>query len=167
MQATQTQPAQATQAPAPPATPKAPLAPVGPVTAAPTPAPGTITIVGADGKTQTIVLPGESPVIGGSEVAAAPPPAPDAEFAQGFTAGVFSLLFAFGLFKLYRRFKRRGMKPAVQNMSLESPERLERMERGIEAIAIEVERISEGQRFVTNLLAESRAPAVPSQSGNR
>jgi hypothetical protein len=28
------------------------------------------------------------------------------------------------------------------------------MEQGIEAIAIEVERISEGQRFVTNLIGE-------------
>jgi hypothetical protein len=38
-----------------------------------------------------------------------------------------------------------------------SPElsnRLDRMEQGIEAIAIEVERISEGQRFVTNLIGE-------------
>jgi hypothetical protein len=32
--------------------------------------------------------------------------------------------------------------------------RLDRMEQGIEAIAIEVERISEGQRFVTNLIGE-------------
>jgi hypothetical protein len=54
----------------------------------------------------------------------------------------------------------------VQQASLESRERLERMERGIEAIAIEVERISEGQRFVTNLMAESRTPSVPSQTGS-
>jgi predicted PurR-regulated permease PerM len=35
-------------------------------------------------------------------------------------------------------------------------ERLQRLEQGIEAMAIEIERISEGQRFVTKLLAESR-----------
>lgn len=38
--------------------------------------------------------------------------------------------------------------------SSESERRLERMEQAIDAIALEVERISEGQRFVTNLLAE-------------
>jgi hypothetical protein len=36
--------------------------------------------------------------------------------------------------------------------------RLERMEQAIESIAIEVERISEGQRFTTRLLSD-RAPA--------
>jgi hypothetical protein len=33
-------------------------------------------------------------------------------------------------------------------------ERTERLERAVDAIALEVERISEGQRFVTRLLAE-------------
>ena len=34
--------------------------------------------------------------------------------------------------------------------------RLERMEQAIEAVAIEIERISEGQRFTTKLLSEGR-----------
>jgi hypothetical protein len=38
--------------------------------------------------------------------------------------------------------------------------RLDRMEQGIEAIAIEIERISEGQRFVTNLIGEQSARAL-------
>lgn len=37
----------------------------------------------------------------------------------------------------------------------EVAERLERMEHALEAVAIEVERISEGQRFTTKLLSES------------
>jgi hypothetical protein len=37
--------------------------------------------------------------------------------------------------------------------------RLERMEQAIDSIAVEVERISEGQRFTTKLLAE-RVPAA-------
>jgi hypothetical protein len=37
--------------------------------------------------------------------------------------------------------------------------RLERMEQAIDSIAIEVERISEGQRFTTKLLAD-RVPAA-------
>ncbi len=34
--------------------------------------------------------------------------------------------------------------------------RLERMEQSLEAVAIEVERISEGQRFTTRLLSEAK-----------
>src|ERR1043165_4037727 len=44
--------------------------------------------------------------------------------------------------------------------------RLERMEQAIDSIAIEVERISEGQRFTTKLLAERNnegSPNVPSR----
>jgi hypothetical protein len=40
----------------------------------------------------------------------------------------------------------------------ETAERLERIERAVEAIAIEVERISEGQRFVTQLMSERPKP---------
>ena len=41
-------------------------------------------------------------------------------------------------------------------------ERMAHIESAVEAIAIEVERISEGQRFVTKLLAErAGAPALP------
>jgi len=39
--------------------------------------------------------------------------------------------------------------------------RLERMEQTIDAMAIEMERISEGQRFVTKLLAERQPERVP------
>ena len=40
--------------------------------------------------------------------------------------------------------------------------RLERMEQSIDSIAVEIERISEGQRFTTKLLAErAKADQVP------
>lgn len=42
--------------------------------------------------------------------------------------------------------------------------RLERIEQGIEAMSMEVERISEGQRFTTKLLSDSRTNALPAQS---
>lgn len=47
--------------------------------------------------------------------------------------------------------------------ALATDARLERMEQAIEAMAIEIERISEGQRFVTRLLAEREqaAKALP------
>jgi hypothetical protein len=41
-----------------------------------------------------------------------------------------------------------------QQIPLDVKERLERMEQSIDSIAVEVERISEGQRFTTKLLAE-------------
>jgi hypothetical protein len=44
--------------------------------------------------------------------------------------------------------------------------RLERMEQAIDSIAVEVERISEGQRFTTKLLAE-RVPAPPLPTDQR
>jgi hypothetical protein len=40
----------------------------------------------------------------------------------------------------------------------DSSRRLERLEQGMDAIAVEIERISEGQRFVTRLLSEGHAP---------
>jgi hypothetical protein len=47
--------------------------------------------------------------------------------------------------------------------------RLERMEQAIDSIAIEVERVSEGQRFTTRLLADrgrEAAPAVTQARGS-
>lgn len=43
--------------------------------------------------------------------------------------------------------------------------RLERMEAAIETIALEVERIAEGQRFTTKLLAERGVPREPVVAG--
>ena len=57
---------------------------------------------------------------------------------------------------------RRSIKPAVPPQALtETAQRLERLESSVDAIAIEIERISEGQRFVTKLLSEGQpAPAI-------
>ena len=41
-------------------------------------------------------------------------------------------------------------------LPLEVTDRLERMEQALEAVAIEIERISEGQRFTTKLLSDGR-----------
>jgi hypothetical protein len=45
--------------------------------------------------------------------------------------------------------------------------RLARMEQSIEAVAVEVERVSEGQRFVTRLLADRGPSALPELPGAR
>jgi len=56
-------------------------------------------------------------------------------------------------------WKRGSRKMTVPPTAPDSTERLERIEQAVDAIAIEVERVSEGQRFVTRLLSE-RAPAI-------
>jgi len=50
--------------------------------------------------------------------------------------------------------RRSDHRAAVPQVPAEIAQRLERMEQAIDSIAVEVERISEGQRFTTNLLAE-------------
>ncbi len=58
---------------------------------------------------------------------------------------------------------KRGSLPR-QSSSPADAQRLERMEQAMEAIAIEIERVSEGQRFVTRLLSEQRV-GVPLATG--
>ncbi|CAN5801136.1 hypothetical protein BH11GEM1_BH11GEM1_17710 [soil metagenome] len=57
-----------------------------------------------------------------------------------------------------RMFWRRGSMPRQVLPPVENAERLARMEQAIDSIAIEIERVSEGQRFVTRLMSE-RQPA--------
>jgi hypothetical protein len=59
-----------------------------------------------------------------------------------------------------RTLWKRASRPAPSIPS-ETAHRLERMEQAVDAIAIEMERVSEGQRFMTRLLSESRGePAL-------
>ena len=60
------------------------------------------------------------------------------------------------LFPLARAWARRidGRGGAPQAVSSDVMARLDRIERAVESVAVEVERISEGQRFVTRVLAE-------------
>jgi DNA repair exonuclease SbcCD ATPase subunit len=73
------------------------------------------------------------------------------------TISVISVLFvglpmAIGVSRwLWRRAA-----PAAPALPAAEVERLARLEQSVDAIAIELERISEGQRFVTKLLADSR-----------
>jgi hypothetical protein len=58
-----------------------------------------------------------------------------------------------------RRLWRRAPVASASALEDKVSPRLDRLEQAVDAIAIEVERISEGQRFVTRVLSE-RAPAV-------
>ncbi len=73
---------------------------------------------------------------------------------MGTLAGVF--------FPLVRAWARRLENRGTTTLPLQGVEdRLDRIERGVEAIALEVERVSEGQRFVTKLLAEKSSSQLP------
>ena len=65
-----------------------------------------------------------------------------------------------------RRIARGGNRPSP--LTRDAVDRLDRMEQAIDAVAIEVERISEGQRFVTKILAErpkrTENPNAPDQA---
>jgi hypothetical protein len=73
--------------------------------------------------------------------------------------GTIFVLFPLAI-AMARNLWRRGNRIAPTPVSAESGERMERLEQAVDAIAIEVERISEGQRFVTRLLTEGSAPAL-------
>ncbi len=83
------------------------------------------------------------------------------EFGETIVA-VVGIVFTFGMPTLWFKWwlnhrdqSRRG--PAVSSAS---DERIARIEQAVDAIAIEVERISEGQRFTTKLLSDR--VAIPS-----
>ncbi|MGH9424557.1 MAG: hypothetical protein ACRD3J_31580, partial [Thermoanaerobaculia bacterium] len=121
--------------------------------------------VGPDGKTHTITIQGGVSV-GGTEVAPALPPLHVRDrMGPGVAVGVVLTLSALGVVAALKRTTR-GQPPRTAQLPNDSSERLERVERGMEAIAIEIERISEGQRFVTKMMAESRAPLIEKEKTN-
>jgi hypothetical protein len=71
---------------------------------------------------------------------------------------IVAILSVFVLFpiaiSIARNIWRRGSLPRAAGPDRESAQRLERMEQAMDAIAIEIERVSEGQRFVTRLLSD-------------
>ncbi len=79
-------------------------------------------------------------------------------FAQGAAVGAVSTLFILAIGYFFARGRgKRGHINSSSHTQADSA-RLERLEHGMEAIAIEMERVSEGQRFVTRLLSESQPP---------
>jgi len=80
-------------------------------------------------------------------------------------SGIFIIFVLFPLTLTLSRFlwRRASRAPAapVQQLSGDTAQRLERLEQGVDAIAIEIERVAEGQRFVTRLLSEGQAGRIP------
>lgn len=73
-------------------------------------------------------------------------------------SGTFITLAGMGIFYslVRKRLERRGASPQELR---QVEERLERLEQAVDAIAIEVERVLEAQRFTAKVLADQRAPA--------
>jgi hypothetical protein len=83
---------------------------------------------------------------------------------QVVAISIISIIFVLGPLAvgfgraLWKRASRPGLPPAAFT---DTAQRLERLEGAVDTIAIEIERISEGQRFVTKLLSEAqKAPAL-------
>jgi len=94
-------------------------------------------------------------------------------FVNDIPENALALSIVFTLFVLFpiaitfaRNLWKRGNVKTIVQPAPETNERLERLEQGVEAIAIEIERVSEGQRFVTRLLSES-APQLRIQQGEK
>ena len=73
-------------------------------------------------------------------------------------AGAFTVfvLFPMAIAMARRIWKRGSWPPAQVQLPANIDQRLERLEQGVDAIAIEIERVTEGQRFVTRLLSEAQ-----------
>ena len=117
-----------------------PVAPAAPA------APRTITIHGPNGQ-ETIV---GVPAYDANDII--PPQVVDISLAFFFT--VAAIIIGLPLARAFaRRMDRRGAGPQIPN---EVSAQLAQLNQAVDAIALEVERISEGQRFTTRLLSEQR-----------
>ena len=76
-----------------------------------------------------------------------------------FFAMVVTIVLGVPLVRARIRERERQGTPVLQDA--QAAERLARIEAAVESIAIEVERISEAQRFTTKLLSERSAGALP------
>ena len=82
------------------------------------------------------------------------------EISEAFFATIAVIALGIPIIRaITRRFERGASAPA--QVSPEVLSRLERIEQGVEAIAVEVERISEAQRFTAKLMAEMQKNALP------
>ena len=93
-----------------------------------------------------------------------PPPAPEpppVEVRGIANAGILMVILFVApivIVLVYRLFTRGSARDPV---GFEASPRFQRMEQAIESIAMEVERIAEGQRFTTTILAERHPDAAP------
>ena len=156
------------QQPTAPTAPRAPTAPTSPgvltgATPAPgvltgeTPAPGVITIQ-RGGKTITIDGASGGGVIGGTSGTQFPFPSDIPPGVQSIATtsvvGFCLAIAAFPVFGFLKALVNRSASKQTALPSRDTTDRLTRIEAAVDAMSVEVERISEGQRFVTKVLSE-------------
>lgn len=78
-------------------------------------------------------------------------------FGDGLAVGMGTTFVLMSAFYVFARRRWKKSRKSASTLPAGDSDRLQRLENGMEAIAIEVERISEGQRFVTKLLSQSQA----------
>jgi hypothetical protein len=157
---------QIAQVPAAPPSPPAPTAPpagaeapasvsgdAGPATGAEgeVPAPGQVIVNG-------VVIPTGAPYPSGApgvQINGLPDIPPNIySLGQNAIIGLTMVLLAFPVFGFLKALLNRRGATAQAALPRDTTERLARIEAAVEAMSVEVERISEGQRFVTKVLAE-------------
>jgi len=77
---------------------------------------------------------------------------PAAMAGESLHAGIHVVLALLGAY--YVRKIWRGVRPETPALSADYSDRLTNLEQSIDAVAVEVERIGEGQRFMTRVLTE-------------
>jgi hypothetical protein len=78
------------------------------------------------------------------------------------TTIVIVAIVAGSAYRLIKMWLQRSARPPIPDTDLkEMRDGLGQLQQAVDAIAIEVERLSEGQRFTTKLLAESVTRAAP------
>ena len=85
------------------------------------------------------------------------------EISEAFFATIAIIALGIPIIRAITRRLERGPSAAAlsQQTSPEVLSRLERIEQGVEAIAVEVERIAEAQRFSAKIMAEQQKRALP------
>jgi hypothetical protein len=91
---------------------------------------------------------------------------PDPDMVVGMSIGLL-MLIGFPIALAYARRIWRGNPAAPAARVDEIAPRLDRLEQAVDSIAIEIERISEGQRFVTKIFAERPAQAQPAPADEK
>jgi len=99
------------------------------------------------------------------------PPGPPGQILSSGQITALSLAFIFAVLMpitmAWARGYLRRTKTQSEAPSRQLTDRLDRMEEGIEAIAIEMERVSEGQRFVTKVLGAGPAQPIAVEQKER
>lgn len=143
------------QAPAPPGAPEAPEAPAV-VVGSEQPVPGRIRIE-RDGKVIVDgVATGGTDALGTSVGSPFPMDMPPNVYhlAKDAVIGFSLMIAAFPIFGFLKALVLRRANTQAALPSRDTTDRLQRIEAAVEAMSVEVERISEGQRFVTRVLSE-------------